>query len=78
MTVPYRGPEYIIPPGAEGVASLVFDVPKHARGVSGGLLLGDPSAKTKGTQAIFEVRCVLGIKMTMGFGWWVFALRWLL
>ncbi|KAJ7621716.1 hypothetical protein DFH06DRAFT_1232550 [Mycena polygramma] len=67
VTVPFRGEEYIIPPGAEGVASLVFDVPKHARGVKGGLLYGDESAP-KPTQSIFEVRCVLGIKMTMGFG----------
>ncbi|KAJ7692164.1 hypothetical protein B0H17DRAFT_1062129 [Mycena rosella] len=67
VTVPFRGAEYIIPPGAEGVASLVFDVPKHARGVKGGLLRGDESAP-KPTPAIFEVRCVVGIKMTMGFG----------
>ncbi|KAJ7146779.1 hypothetical protein C8R44DRAFT_18707 [Mycena epipterygia] len=67
VTVPFRGPEYIIPSGAEGVASLVFDVPKHARGVKGGLLKGDESSP-KHTPAIFEVRCVVGIKMTMGFG----------
>lgn len=67
VTVPFRGQEYIIPPGAEGVASLVFDVPKHARGVRGGLLQGDESAP-KPTQSIFEVRCVVGIKMTMGLG----------
>ncbi|KAF8800481.1 hypothetical protein BYT27DRAFT_7262880 [Phlegmacium glaucopus] len=40
-TVPFRGPEYIIPPGAEGVANLVFDVPKLARGVQGGTLDGE-------------------------------------
>ena len=28
ITVPFRGPKYIIPPGVKGVASLVFDVPK--------------------------------------------------
>ncbi|KAJ7035304.1 hypothetical protein C8F04DRAFT_1233739 [Mycena alexandri] len=67
VTVPFRGQEYIIPPGAEGVASLVFDVPKHARGVKGGLLQGDESV-SKPTPAIFEVRCVVGVKMTMGFG----------
>ncbi|KAJ7068875.1 hypothetical protein B0H15DRAFT_871713 [Mycena belliarum] len=67
LTVPFRGQEYIIPPGAEGVASLVFDVPKHARGVKGGLYKGDESS-SKHTPAIFEVKCVVGIKMTMGFG----------
>jgi hypothetical protein len=67
VTVPFRGPEYIIPPGAEGVASLVFDVPQHACGVRGGLLQGDQSA-SKPTHSIFEVRCVVGITMNMGFG----------
>ncbi|KAG6855897.1 hypothetical protein H0H87_009577 [Tephrocybe sp. NHM501043] len=54
-TVPFRGPEYIIPSGAEGVASLVFDVPKHARGVRGGELEGDE----RSTQSLFEVRCIV-------------------
>ncbi|KAF7307787.1 Arrestin-N domain-containing protein [Mycena kentingensis (nom. inval.)] len=65
-TVPFRGQEYQIPPGAEGVASLVFDVPKHARGIRGGLLHGDETAKP--VHSIFEVRCVVGIRITMGFG----------
>ncbi|KAJ4487102.1 hypothetical protein C8J55DRAFT_487271 [Lentinula edodes] len=40
-TVPFRGPEYIILPGVERVASLVFDVPKSARGVRSALLVRD-------------------------------------
>ncbi|KAJ3923721.1 hypothetical protein F5877DRAFT_30769 [Lentinula edodes] len=73
-TVPFRGPEYIIPPGVEGVASLVFDVPKSARGVRGGLLVGDESEALKNgksprtTQGLFEVNCVIAVKMLMGFG----------
>ncbi|ESK83571.1 hypothetical protein Moror_12084 [Moniliophthora roreri MCA 2997] len=70
-TIPFKGPEYVIHPGVEGVASLVFDVPRHARGVKGGLLLGEeesPGGKRKETKALFEVRCVLGIKMCMGLG----------
>ncbi|KAJ4465192.1 hypothetical protein C8J55DRAFT_529165 [Lentinula edodes] len=73
-TVPFRGPEYIIPPGVEGVASLVFDVPKSTRGVRGGLLVGDESEALKNgksprmTQGLFEVNCVIAIKMLMGFG----------
>ncbi|KAJ3849379.1 hypothetical protein EV368DRAFT_47417 [Lentinula lateritia] len=73
-TVPFRGPEYIIPPGVEGVASLVFDVPKSARGVRGGLLVGDESEALKNcksprkTQGLFEVDCVIAVKMLMGFG----------
>ncbi|KAJ3740972.1 hypothetical protein DFH05DRAFT_1580164, partial [Lentinula detonsa] len=74
-TIPFRGPEYIIPPGVEGVASLVFDVPKRTKGVRGGLLLGDESEalgkNAKGprtTQGLFEVNCVIDVKMIMGFG----------
>ncbi|KAL0565764.1 hypothetical protein V5O48_016257 [Marasmius crinis-equi] len=73
LTVPFKGPEYVIPPGVEGVASLVFDVPKSARGVKGGVYLGDAdvdkaTGKRKQTHALFEVRCVLGVKMVMGIG----------
>ncbi|KAG6841348.1 hypothetical protein C0991_012173 [Blastosporella zonata] len=66
-TVPFRGPEYIIPPGAEGVASLVFDVPKYARGVRGGLLEGDGS-EFRTSESLFEVRCMLVITINMGIG----------
>ncbi|EJD49816.1 hypothetical protein AURDEDRAFT_182893 [Auricularia subglabra TFB-10046 SS5] len=37
LTVPFRGPEYTVLPGGEGVANLVFDIPRWARGVRGGL-----------------------------------------
>ncbi|KAG6828962.1 hypothetical protein H0H92_006144 [Tricholoma furcatifolium] len=66
-TVSFRGPEYIIQPGSEGVACLVFDVPSHARGVRGGLLEGGES-EHRTTESLFEVRCVLGITLTMGIG----------
>ncbi|KAG6918440.1 hypothetical protein DXG01_014621 [Tephrocybe rancida] len=66
-TVPFRGLEYIIPPGAEGVASLVFDVPKHARGVRGGSYEGDES-EGRSSESLFEVRCIVGITINMGFG----------
>ncbi|RPD54826.1 hypothetical protein L226DRAFT_539372 [Lentinus tigrinus ALCF2SS1-7] len=64
-TVSFRGPEYIIQPGAEGVANLVVDVPKHARGVKGGYRQGDSG---KATECLFEVRCIVGIKLAMGIG----------
>ncbi|KAI0689087.1 hypothetical protein C8T65DRAFT_700394 [Cerioporus squamosus] len=64
-TVSFRGPEYIIPPGVEGVANLVVDVPKHARGVKGGQRQGDGA---KSAACLFEVRCILGIKLAMGIG----------
>ncbi|KAG7444696.1 uncharacterized protein BT62DRAFT_933744 [Guyanagaster necrorhizus] len=67
LTVPFRLPEYIIPPGAEGVASLVFDVPGSARSVKGGHLEGDKS-EARRTDALFEIRASVEIKMTMGLG----------
>jgi hypothetical protein len=67
LTVAFRGPDYIIPPGAEGVASLVFDVPKHARGVRGGMREADEGDVMR-SEPLFEVRCYVGVKMTMGIG----------
>ena len=70
-TVSFRGPEYIIPPGAEGVASLVFDVPKHARGVQGGVLDGEceeDGGKPRQTESLFEIRCKVEVKLGMGIG----------
>ena len=64
-SVNFRGPEYIIGPGVEGVANLVIDVPKHARGVRGGRRIGGGD---KVSECLFEVRCTIGIKLSMGFG----------
>ncbi|EAU85235.1 hypothetical protein CC1G_06251 [Coprinopsis cinerea okayama7 len=66
--VPFRGAEYIIPPGAEGVAHLVFDVPKQSRGVRGGILDGDDTDPPRSTESLFEIRCSVDVKMSMGFG----------
>lgn len=66
---PFRGPDFIIPPGAEGVASLVFDVPRLARSVRGGLLDGLDGQKP--THALFDIRAVVTVKMGMGLGRYV-------
>ncbi|KAF9557085.1 hypothetical protein CPC08DRAFT_67284 [Agrocybe pediades] len=70
-TVPFRGAEYIIPPGAEGVANLVFDVPKHARGVKGGILDGEEAEGGTGprhSESLFEIKCKVEVKLAMGMG----------
>lgn len=67
VTVPFKGQEYIIPPGAEGVASLVFDVPHHAKSARGGMFDGEES-ENRTTHALFEVRCLVSVKMNMGIG----------
>jgi hypothetical protein len=75
-TVAFRGAEYTMHPGAEGVASLVFDVPRHARGVKGGSRHGggdgeEGEGREGRTECLFEVRCVLGIKIGLPFGRYV-------
>ena len=58
--VNFRGPEYIISPGVEGVANLVFDVPRAAKSVHGGM--------REDKDALFEVRCVVAVRIAMGIG----------
>ncbi|KAI5892706.1 uncharacterized protein SCHCODRAFT_02626903 [Schizophyllum commune H4-8] len=65
-SVSFKSADYIMPPGAEGVASLVFDVPKHARGVRGGPYEGGGQLKRRESQAIFEIKTILEIKILMG------------
>lgn len=60
--VEFRGPEYSVPPGTEGIASLVIDIPRHSRGVKGGLRVND-NGKT--TESFFEVRCTLRLRIDM-------------
>ncbi|KAI0077291.1 hypothetical protein K474DRAFT_1661914 [Panus rudis PR-1116 ss-1] len=67
--VSFRGQEYVILPGSEGVANLVFDVPRNARGVKGGKRHGDEEDQAgKTSEPLFEVRCIVGVKLGMGFG----------
>jgi len=66
-SVSFKGPEYIIPPGAEGVANLVFDLPSSARGVKGGMRQGNEEG-SRGTEPLFEVRCMINVKLAMGLG----------
>jgi hypothetical protein len=66
--VAFHGPEYIIHPGVEGIANLVFDIPKTARGVKGGVYLDEGYRSPRETQSIFEVQCIVSAKMSMGIG----------
>ena len=75
-TVPFRGPEYIIPPGAEGIANLVFDVPRHARGVRGGTLDGEEGGDgPRHTESLFEIRCKVEVRLIMGMGRYVLLVK---
>ncbi|KAF8816126.1 hypothetical protein BYT27DRAFT_7248651 [Phlegmacium glaucopus] len=59
-------PEYIIPPGVEGVANLVFDVPEPARGVQGGTSDGEceeDGGQPRRAESLFEIRCEVEVKL---------------
>jgi hypothetical protein len=60
--VDFRGPEYSVPPGTEGVASLVIDIPRHSRGVQGGPRVDDNG---KITDSLFEVCSTLDVRIDM-------------
>lgn len=66
-TVAFRGPEYIVQPGTEGMASLVLDIPRNARSVKGGHREGD-EGEGEIIECLFEVRCTLDIKIGLQFG----------
>lgn len=66
-SVSFRGQDYIIQPGSEGVANLVFDVPENARGVNGRQRYGDEE-EVRVTNCLFEVQCLVSVKLAMGFG----------
>lgn len=66
----FRGAEYSVHPGTEGVAKLVFNVPKVARVVKGGVREDseDNEGGRKRTEPLFEIHCILGVKIGMGVG----------
>jgi hypothetical protein len=66
-SVDFKGAEYIVGPGVEGVANLVFDVPKHSAGVRGGQREGE-DGEGRMSSPLFEVRCMVSCRMTMGIG----------
>lgn len=64
--VSFQGPEFIIHPGVEGVANLVFDVPPHARSLRGGSRDGGEDGRT--SKHLFEVRGTVTVCLALGFG----------
>ncbi|KXN83785.1 hypothetical protein AN958_01062 [Leucoagaricus sp. SymC.cos] len=68
LTVPFKGQEYILPPGGEGVAHLVFDVPLSARSVRGGEYEGDGDEEGRKSDALFSIQASVEVKVVMGLG----------
>lgn len=65
-SVPFRGPEFIIQPGVEGIANLVFDIPAQARSLKGGLREGGEDGRE--SNHLFEVRSTVTVCLALGFG----------
>lgn len=68
LTLPFRGSEYTITPGVEGVANLVFDIPRDARGLKGGTREQAEEGERHHTEPLFEVKTSIVIKIGMGVG----------
>lgn len=60
--VEFRGHEYMVPPGIEGVANLVINIPRSSRGSRGGARVGENGNTT---DCLFEVRCSLRLRIDM-------------
>ena len=75
-SITFRGPEYITHPGTEGIAQLVFDVPRTARTVSAYPRHSDDVDEDgsesgvfrRRTAPLFEVRGVLAIRVALPIG----------
>ena len=72
-SIAFRGPEYTSNPGTEGIAQLIFDVPRTARTVSahprhGGDVGEDEGAGKNRTPPLFEVRGVVTVSISMPLG----------
>ncbi|KAG9039370.1 hypothetical protein FRB95_010658 [Tulasnella sp. JGI-2019a] len=72
VNIPFSGPEYCVPPGGEGVANLVFDVPWSAISSMGALREGDPTQPRKPSRSaeklIFGVECEVMVTIGLGVG----------
>lgn len=71
LAVPFRGPEYTVFPSSEGLANLIIDVPRKARGVIGGLRQDCEERGRTQKPSLFFVQCILSVKLGLGFGTYV-------
>lgn len=74
LTIPFRGPDYTVQAFSEGVANLVFTVPRNTRGVRSGLrenAEGDPRVVK---ESLFDIQCILIVRLGMGFSSYVVIL----
>ncbi|KAF9519674.1 hypothetical protein BS47DRAFT_1387948 [Hydnum rufescens UP504] len=67
LSIPFRGPAYTVQAFSEGVANLVFTIPRNTRGVKAGLrenAEGNPNVVKK---SLFDIQCNLIVRLGTGF-----------
>ena len=72
-SIAFRGPDYTSNPGTEGIAQLIFDVPRTARTVSahprhGGDVDEDGGESNNRKPSLFEVRGVVTVSISTRLG----------
>ncbi|KAH7341697.1 hypothetical protein B0J17DRAFT_647560 [Rhizoctonia solani] len=68
VTAAFHSAEYCCPPGLEGVAKLVINVPRTARTVKGGSRESGEAGVDKTTPALFDIRGAVNVRLCMGVG----------
>ncbi|KEP52253.1 hypothetical protein V565_048020 [Rhizoctonia solani 123E] len=68
VTASFHSAEYCCPPGLEGVAKLVINVPQTARTVKGGSRESGEAGTDKAIPALFDIRGSVNVRLCMGTG----------
>ncbi|KAJ1307612.1 hypothetical protein OPQ81_001707 [Rhizoctonia solani] len=68
VTAAFHSAEYCCPPGLEGVAKLVINVPRTARTVKGGSRESGEAGADKAIPALFDIRGSVNVRLCMGTG----------
>ncbi|CAE6479139.1 unnamed protein product [Rhizoctonia solani] len=68
VTAAFHSAEYCCPPGLEGIAKLVINVPRTARTVKGGSRESGEASADKAIPALFDIRGSVNVRLCMGVG----------
>ncbi|CAE6429818.1 unnamed protein product [Rhizoctonia solani] len=68
VTAAFHSAEYCCPPGLEGVAKLVINIPRTARTVKGGSRESGEAGGDKAIPALFDIRGSVNVRLCMGVG----------
>ncbi|CAE7062322.1 unnamed protein product [Rhizoctonia solani] len=68
ITAAFHSAEYCCPPGLEGVAKLVVNIPRTVRTVKGGSRESGEAGADKAIPALFDIRGSVNVRLCMGVG----------